>query len=153
MSAPPWLLLYWAPLMRCSSKVKRFKHGDTKVHEVELALSCLGILTSSFESLFFYSALMGAGNAHVFPVLGYGAASDLNSLRLQDAGELLVGKRTARIFFIDQLLDAALQNQQRRIAALRPLHALAEEITQFEYALRLVGIFSGQGAARQCGRG
>jgi hypothetical protein len=44
---------------------------------------------------------MGAGNAHIFAVFGYGAASDLNALRLKNSGELLVGERTAGIFFID----------------------------------------------------
>src|SRR5712672_1733019 len=70
------------------------------------------------ELSFLYSALMGTGDAHVFPILGYGAASDLNALRLQNAGELLVGQWTIGIFFLDQLFDASFQDQQRSVAAL-----------------------------------
>jgi hypothetical protein len=62
--------------------------------------------------LFSHPALMSAGDAHVLAVLRYGAASDLNALRLQDAGELLVGQRTAGIFFVDELLDPAFEDEQ-----------------------------------------
>jgi len=44
---------------------------------------------------------MGAGDAHVFAIFGDGAASDLNALRLQDAGELLVGQGTGGVFIVD----------------------------------------------------
>src|SRR5713226_6103812 len=100
-------------------------------------------MTPSYSELrlVFYSALMGAGDAHILPVLGDGAASDLNALRLQDAGELLVGERTAGVFFVDKFFDAAFQDQQRCVAALGALHALAEEVAQFEHTLRGVGIF------------
>src|SRR4029077_17784655 len=70
-----------------------------------------------------YSSLMRAGNFHVLPVLRDRAASDLDTLRLKDGGDLLVRERPGGIFFVDQLLDAALQDQQRRVAALRSLHA------------------------------
>ncbi len=43
------------------------------------------------QQLVFNPALVGARDAHVFPVLGYRAASDLDALRLEDAGDLLVG--------------------------------------------------------------
>src|SRR5215471_11089355 len=61
--------------------------------------------------LFFYSSLVSARNAHVFAVLGYRAAGHLNALRLQDAGDLLVGQRTSWIFFFDELFDTALEDQ------------------------------------------
>src|SRR6266849_7182961 len=97
--------------------------------------------------LFLYPALVRARDAHVFPVFGYRAASDLDSLGLKNPGDLLVGQRTAGIFFIDELLDAALEDQQRRVAALGALYALAEEISQLEYALRSVGVLAGHGTA------
>src|SRR5882672_4008997 len=90
---------------------------------------------------------MGAGNAHVFPVLGNGAARDLNALRLQDAGELLIGQRTAGIFLVDQLFDAALEDQQRRVTALGALYAFAEEVTQLENSLWRVRVLAGYGTA------
>ncbi len=70
-------------------------------------------------SLFLYSALVGARDAHVFPVFRDRAAGDLDTLRLQDAGDLLVGQWPGGIFFFDQLFDPALEDQQRSIAALR----------------------------------
>ena len=53
----------------------------------------------------------------------------------------------AGIFFLDEFFDAALQDQQRRSAAFRSLHALAEEVPQLEYALRRVGILAGHSTA------
>ena len=64
---------------------------------------------------------MRARDAHVFPVFGYRAAGYLDALRLQDAGNLLVGQRTAGILFFDQLFDAALEDEQRCAAALGAL--------------------------------
>src|SRR5579864_1168190 len=92
-------------------------------------------------ALLLYSALVGTRDAHVLPVFRNRAASDLDTLRLKDAGDLLVGQRSGWIFFFDELLDAALQDQQRRVAAFGALHAFGEEVPQFEYALRSVGIF------------
>src|SRR5437660_5360562 len=99
------------------------------------------------DNLFLYPALMRARDAHVLPVFGDRAASDLDSLGLKNPGDLLVGQRTAGIFFIDELLDAALKDQQRSVAALGALYALAEEISQLEYALRSVGILAGHSTA------
>jgi hypothetical protein len=56
---------------------------------------------------FLYPALVRARDAHVFAVFGYGAAGHLDPLRLQDAGDLLVGQRAAGIFFFNEFLDAA----------------------------------------------
>src|SRR5215469_10942625 len=97
--------------------------------------------------LFLDSALVRAWDAHVFAVFGYRAAGHLDALRLQDAGDLLVGQRTGGIFFLDEFLDPAFQDQKRRAAALRSLHALAEEVSQLEYALWCVGIFVGHSTA------
>jgi hypothetical protein len=55
-------------------KIKIFNTGDTEVHGIKL------------YSLFLYSTLVRAGDAHVFTILGYGAACYLDALRLQDAG-------------------------------------------------------------------
>ena len=72
-------------------------------------------------NLLLYSTLVGARDAHIFPVLRDGTASHLNSLRLQDAGDLLVGQRTAWIFFFDKFFHAAFEDEQRGVAALRAL--------------------------------
>src|SRR6476661_1822383 len=47
------------------------------------------------------STFMGAGDAHVFSIFSYGATRDLDALRLQNAGNLLIGQRPVRIFFFD----------------------------------------------------
>src|SRR5581483_2322318 len=90
----------------------------------------------SGKNLVLHPALMGGRYFHVLPILRDRAASDLDTLRLEDAGDLLVRQRPGGIFFLDQLLDPALENQQRRVAAFGPLHAFAEEITKLENALR-----------------
>jgi hypothetical protein len=64
------------------------------------------------QQLVLYSALVGARDAHIFPVLRNRAASDLDALRLEDAGDLLVGQRPGGIFFFDELLDPALEDEQ-----------------------------------------
>src|SRR3984957_11899573 len=99
------------------------------------------------RSILLDSSLVRARNAHVFAVFGYGAAGHLDALRLQDAGDLLVGQRSAGILFFDELFDAALEDEQRSAAALRALHALAEEVSQLEYALWRMSVFVGHGTA------
>src|SRR5579862_2328494 len=102
-------------------------------------------------ALIFYSALVGARDSHVFPVLRDRAASDLDALRLEDAGDLLVGQRPGGIFLFNETLHPALEDQQRRAAALRTVDALAEEVPKFEDALRRVSVLVGHGTAH--GRG
>jgi hypothetical protein len=53
---------------------------------------------------------MRAGNLHVFAVLGDGAASYLNALGLQNAGDLFIGEGFAWVFIFDKLFYAALQD-------------------------------------------
>src|ERR1700687_2069160 len=90
---------------------------------------------------------MGARNLHIFPIFRDRSPRDLDTLRLQNAGDLFVSERAAWIFFFDQFLYAAFQDQERSAATLGPLHALREEIPQFENALRRVDIFIGDRAA------
>src|SRR5579883_1611884 len=104
-------------------------------------------LAGGTPALLFHSALVGTRDAHVLAVFRNRAASDLDALRLKDAGDLLVGQRPGGIFFFDQLLDAPLEDQQRGVAALGPLHAFGEEVPQFEHALGRVGVLVGHRAA------
>src|SRR5438270_13995293 len=97
--------------------------------------------------LLFYSSLVSARNLHIFPIFRDRSPRNLDALRLQNASDLFVGQRPAWIFFFDQLLNAAFQDQQRSAAALRPLHALREKIAQFEHALRRVDVLIGDRAA------
>src|ERR1700686_66302 len=77
---------------------------------------------------FLYPPLMRARDAHVFPIFGNRAARNLNSLGLQDARNLLVGKGTRRVLFVDQFFDSAFEDEQGSVSAFRSLNALAEEI-------------------------
>src|SRR5213080_4458745 len=98
---------------------------------------------SYYAFLLLNPSLVRAGNAHILAIFGDGAASDLDFLRLQNLRVLLICLRPRWIFFLNELLDAAFQNQQRSVAALRPIHALTEEVTQFENALRRVCVLVG----------
>src|SRR5580698_2578934 len=99
------------------------------------------------QQLVLHSALVGARDAHILPVLRDRAASDLDTLRLEDAGDLLVGQRPGGIFFLDELLDPAFEDQQRSAATLRAVHALAEEIAELEDSLRGMGVLIGNRSA------
>src|SRR5258708_5134099 len=77
---------------------------------------------------FFYPPLMRARDAHVFPIFGHRAACNLNSLGLQDARNLLVGKGPRSVLFVDKFFDSALEDEQGSVSAFRSLNALAEKI-------------------------
>jgi hypothetical protein len=49
------------------------------------------IATAVTHTSVFHSALVGARDVHVFPIFRDRAASDLDTLRLENAGDLLVG--------------------------------------------------------------
>src|SRR4051794_11352239 len=99
------------------------------------------------QSLVLDSTLVGAGDLHVFAVFGDSAARDLDTLGLEDSGDLLVRERVLRVFVFDKLFDATLEDEQRCSATLRALHALAEEVAEFEDSLRCVDVFVRDGAA------
>src|SRR5215472_3331006 len=95
----------------------------------------------------FYTALVRAGNAHVFSIFRDRAARDVYAPVIQLLGDLLVGEGLGGVFLLDHLLDHALQRQQRHAAALRPIHRLAEEGAELQDALRRVRIFASYGSA------
>ena len=90
---------------------------------------------------------MGAGNAQIFAVFGHCAAGYVNALCLEHAGDQIIGQRLARIFFIDQFLDLALEQHQGRAAPLRPMDAFGEKETKLKDSLRGVYILAGDSAA------
>src|ERR1700691_90998 len=93
------------------------------------------------------SALVGAGYAQIFAVLGYCAAGYVDALSLEHTGNQIIGQGLARIFFIDQLLDLAFEQHERGAASLRAMDAFREKEAQLKDALRSVHIFAGDGAA------
>src|ERR1700733_8297870 len=93
------------------------------------------------------SALVGAGYAQIFAVLGHRAAGDVNALSLQHTGNQIIGEGLARIFFINQFLDLAFKQHQRSAASLRPMNAFGEKETQLKNALRSVHILARNRAA------
>src|SRR5215475_2835542 len=77
--------------------------------------------------LVFDTALMRAGDTHVFAIFGNGAASDVDAVVVELLGDLLVGKRLGGVFFFNHFLDQPLQREQRHPAALRAIYCFAEE--------------------------
>jgi hypothetical protein len=84
--------------------------------------------SATFDSLL-HSSLVGAGDAHIFPIFRYRSACDLYALRLKNSGDLLIRQRPERIFFLDQFLDPALEDKQRSVAALGTVHTFAEKVS------------------------
>src|SRR5580704_4094913 len=76
-----------------------------------------------------YPALMGAGDAHVFPVFRDRAARDVDAGIIEFLGDLIVGQRLGGIFLLDHLFYQAFQGEQRHAAAFGPVHRLTEERT------------------------
>src|SRR5581483_8138831 len=105
------------------------------------------------QALLFHSTLVGTRDTHVLPIFSNRATSDLDTLRLKDAGDLLVGQRPGGIFFLDKLFNAALEDQQRGAAAFGAVDTLAEEVAEFENSLGSVGVLVGDGAADGGDRG
>src|SRR5260370_5402209 len=95
----------------------------------------------------FCPPLMRAGNFHVLAILGHCPSRDLNALRLQNLGDLLIGVVARRIFFFDQLLHPPFEDQQRTSGAFRPLDTFRKEKAQLVYALRRMHVFAGNSPA------
>jgi len=91
---------------------------------------------------------MSAGYAEVSRYFANGAAGDLNALFAEAFGYLLVGEGVRGVFIVNHFFDAALSVRAETFRCpAGPVHGLAEEITEFEDALRRVDVFIGDGAA------
>src|ERR1700760_742257 len=84
-------------------------------------------VVDEMTDLIAHPALVSAGNAQIFTVFGNRAASYINALSLQHAGNQIIGQRFTRIFFVDQLFHLALEQHQWSTAALRPVNAFGKE--------------------------
>src|ERR1051326_3552820 len=102
---------------------------------------------ASLPDLALSPPLMRTWYLHVFPIFRHRTTRHLDSLRLQDARDLVVSQWMCRIFLFNQFLNAPFQDQQRCPGALRPLHAFREEVAQLKHALRRMNIFAGHSAA------
>src|SRR5688572_5741864 len=80
-------------------------------------------------------ALVGGGDLQFFAVLGDGTPRQLQSLALQDAHNLRVAQRLARILLLDDLPDALLDRHRRDRLAVRARDAAVEEVLHLEHAL------------------
>jgi len=94
-----------------------------------------------------YTPAMRAGNAKVFAIFCDRSARDVDPFIAEFFCDLLVSERVRSIFVFDHLLYPTLQGKQRHFAALRAVYRLAEEVAQFEDALRSVHVFIGYRAA------
>src|SRR5580765_1994395 len=93
------------------------------------------------------ASLMRGRNTHILAVFRYRAASHLYAFGLQAFRNVFVGEWMRCILLFDHFLYSALQDQQRRAAARRPLHRLREEVAQLKYALRRVRVLARNRAA------
>src|SRR5690606_96702 len=82
--------------------------------------------------------LAGWCDAEGLPVLGHGAARHLDALFFQQAGDLAVAQRLARIFRSHQLLDDGADGRGGAFAALSGTDMAGEEVLQLEDAARRV---------------
>src|SRR5215469_17318068 len=96
-----------------------------------------------------HAALVRTGNLHILAILRHRPASHLDSLPLQFGCKLVVSQRLARIFLFDQLFHLTLQQDQRKIAALWPVHSFGEEEAKFVDALWGMDVLIGNCAAHR----
>src|SRR4051812_24850517 len=78
--------------------------------------------------LFANAPLMSRGNFHVLPIFGDSAPGHIDAFGLETCGDLFVSERMSRVFFVDHLLDLALQQQQGGLAARGSLYRFGEEV-------------------------
>src|ERR1700722_19866885 len=63
-----------------------------------------------------HPALVSAGDAHVFPILGDGAARDVDASVVELFGDLFVGEGLRGVFFFNHFLDETLEREERHSA-------------------------------------
>src|SRR3954452_7765206 len=84
--------------------------------------------------------LVGRGDLELLAVFGDGAARQHQPFLLQDADDLRVAQRLARIFVLDDLADPLLDGDRGNAVAIRAADAAVEEVLQLEHALRRVHV-------------
>src|ERR1700675_3210890 len=105
-----------------------FPEPESPVRTTRCRASCLfGGRFTGARALTLHSALVRAGNSHIFTIFRYSAARNVDARVIQLLRDLLVRQRLGAIFFFDHLFYYTLQGQQGHRAALRPVHRFAEE--------------------------
>src|SRR2546423_1608038 len=87
-------------------------------------------------------ALARAGDLHLVAVLRDGAARQLDALPDENLDDLVVRYGVVRVLFLDELLDAELDDAGRDLLALLVQHALGEEAPKLDDALRRVRVLA-----------
>src|ERR1700730_2353712 len=96
---------------------------ESPVRTTRCRASCLvGGRFTGARALTLHSALMRAGNSHIFAVFRDRTARNMDARVIQFLRDLLIRQRLRPVFFFDHFFDYALQGQQRHCAALRPVH-------------------------------
>src|SRR4051794_35747198 len=83
------------------------------------------------------------GDAQLVPVLGHGAAGDLDPLAVQDPHQLAVRQGPLGVLRLDELLDLAFDGQRRDVIAVLPVDATVEEELHREEAALGVDVLVG----------
>src|SRR6266436_2104143 len=126
-----------------------FPEPERPVRMTRWRASCLADGFTEGGSSALHPALVSAGDAHVFAVLGNGAARDVDPCVVKLFGDLLVRERLRSVFFFNHFFDETLESEERHSAAFGAIHGLAEKGAQFKDALRSVRIFAGDRAAHR----
>ena len=92
-------------------------------------------------------ALVRRGDLQLLAVLRDRAAREHEALALQDADDLRVAERLARVLGLDDLADPLLDRDRRDALAVRAADAAVEEVLHLEHALRRVHVLVGHHAA------
>src|ERR1700730_13838273 len=105
-----------------------FPEPESPVRTTRCRASCLvGGRFTGARALTLHSALMRAGDSHIFAVFRYRTSRNMDASVIQLLRDLLIRQRLRAVFFFDHLFYYTLQGQQRHRAALRSVHRFAKE--------------------------
>src|SRR6187402_3987164 len=85
-------------------------------------------------------ALVGSRDLQLLAVLRDGATREHQPFLLEDADDLRVAERLARILVLDDLADALLDRDRRDAFPIRAADAAVEKVFQLEHALGRVHV-------------
>src|SRR4029077_10864181 len=121
-----------------SSKAWRtvlFPEPERPVRMTSWCASCLvGGFTEGGGSAL-HTALVGAGDTHIFAVFRDGPAGDMDASVIELFRDLFIGQGLGAVFFFNHFFDEALEGKKRHATALGAVHGFAEERAEFEHAL------------------
>src|SRR5579859_8149406 len=96
-----------------------FPEPESPVRMTSWRASRLAVCFTGRGRSVLHSALVSAGDAHVFAIFGDCAAGHMNPRIVEFLGDLIIGERLGAVFFLNHFFNQTLQGQQRHAAAFR----------------------------------